>query len=171
MALSFKVIIIGQGGAGKTALCIRATQNVFYFNYKLTIGTGFFTYVLKSLEKPVYLQIWDFAGQDQFHQVLDSFTAGTNATLLVFDLSDLESVISLERIWLPFIVKNLPKKPVFLIGTKMDIDEREVTDSLIEDLKKRVPNLVSYISTSSKTGENVTKLFQQVGKHLANSSS
>ena len=171
MALSFKVIIIGQGGAGKTALCIRATQNTFSFDYKLTIGTGFFTYALRSLEKPVYLQIWDFAGQDQFHTVLGSFTTGTNGTLLVFDLSDLESVISLEKIWLPFIAKNLTKKPVFLIGTKMDIDKREVKDDLIEELKKKVPNLVFYIPTSAKTGENVVNLFHQVGKHLVDSSS
>ncbi|MFX0065924.1 MAG: Rab family GTPase [Candidatus Hermodarchaeota archaeon] len=171
MAFSFKVIIIGQGGTGKTSLCIRATQNTFSFDYKLTIGTGFFTYEVQSLEKPVYLQIWDFAGQNRFYQLLDSFTAGTNGTLLVFDLSDFESVINLEQFWLPFIAKNLPKKPVFLIGTKMDLDRREIEDDLIENLKKRVPNLVFYISTSAKTGENVINLFQRVGKYLVKSSS
>lgn len=86
---------------------------------------------------------------------------------MTFDLTNLESFIALEGVWIPFIKKNLPDSPIYLIGTKMDLEaNREVDDFLIEELRGKY-DFVFYLPTSSKTGQNVGDVFQEVAEHLA----
>ena len=43
----FKALAIGDGGCGKTALCVQFAQGFFQENYKLTIGVEFFVKTIK----------------------------------------------------------------------------------------------------------------------------
>ena len=56
--LSFKIIIIGDSGVGKSCLCLRATKNVFESLYSPTIGFEFMTFFIKVDDKPMKLQMW-----------------------------------------------------------------------------------------------------------------
>ena len=42
--LSFKVIVIGNSGVGKSCLSVKATKNIFENNYLATVGFEFFSF-------------------------------------------------------------------------------------------------------------------------------
>ena len=62
----FKALAIGDGGCGKTALCIQFAQGFFQENYKLTIGVEFYVKTIKVKNYAVKLQIWDTVQFDLF---------------------------------------------------------------------------------------------------------
>ena len=62
--LSFKLIVIGDSGVGKSCLTNNAVKNVFDDSYNATVGFEFFTFNVKINDKVVKLQIWDTCGQE-----------------------------------------------------------------------------------------------------------
>lgn len=58
-----KILVIGDGGVGKTSLITRFTEDKFNTSYTATIGVDFKSKVLNYDGKNVKLQIWDTAGQ------------------------------------------------------------------------------------------------------------
>ena len=62
---TFKVIIFGDAGCGKTTLAQRFLTNLFKSDSKMTIGIDFEVKSLEVEEKKVKLQIWDFGGEER----------------------------------------------------------------------------------------------------------
>ncbi|CAI2357742.1 unnamed protein product [Caenorhabditis sp. 36 PRJEB53466] len=61
--ISYKVLVIGDPGVGKTSIIRRFVHNVFTTNYKVTIGVDFALKILPVDENTVvHLQIWDISG-------------------------------------------------------------------------------------------------------------
>ncbi|MCK4481392.1 MAG: GTP-binding protein, partial [Candidatus Lokiarchaeota archaeon] len=63
---TYKIVIFGDAGCGKTTLTQRFLTNLFKSDSKMTIGVDF---EVKSLEingKKIKLQIWDFGGEERF---------------------------------------------------------------------------------------------------------
>ena len=60
--LTFKIIIIGDPGVGKSCLTGRAVNDKFESEYSPTIGFEFLTYSIKIKDKIIKLQIWDTCG-------------------------------------------------------------------------------------------------------------
>lgn len=58
-----KVLVIGDGGIGKTAMISRFTDDRFEMSYTATIGVDFKSKLVKCGETIIKLQIWDTAGQ------------------------------------------------------------------------------------------------------------
>jgi len=58
-----KILVIGDGGVGKTSLITRFTDDSFNLSYTATIGVDFKSKMLKYEGEDVKLQIWDTAGQ------------------------------------------------------------------------------------------------------------
>ena len=54
--ISFKLIVIGDSGVGKSCLTNKATKNIFEENYNATIGFEFFNFNIKLREKIIKLQ-------------------------------------------------------------------------------------------------------------------
>ena len=57
--LSFKIIVIGDSGVGKSCLTNRATTNLFEDSYSATVGFEFLSFNIKIEDKVIKLQIWD----------------------------------------------------------------------------------------------------------------
>lgn len=58
-----KVLVIGDGGVGKTALITRFTEDRFVMSYTATIGVDFKSKIMQSNGRILKMQIWDTAGQ------------------------------------------------------------------------------------------------------------
>jgi small GTP-binding protein len=115
-----KIVLLGEGGVGKTTISKSYTDNFFFTKSKQTIAVEFHSKIIDLPNLGNYkLQIWDLGGQEHFKQmgVFRDFCKGADAALLCFDLTDLSTLISLTD-WLEFIEPNIPR---FLIGTKLDL--------------------------------------------------
>ena len=71
--LSFKIIVIGDSGVGKSCLTNRATTNLFEDTYNATVGFEFLSFNVKIDEKVIKLQIWDTCGQELYRSLITNF--------------------------------------------------------------------------------------------------
>ncbi|MFX0065164.1 MAG: GTP-binding protein [Candidatus Hermodarchaeota archaeon] len=160
-AFSFKIILIGDGGVGKTSLIRRFIDRKFEAHYLMTIGTNFHMKDIKLENTLVKLQIWDFAGQQWHKFIQGSFYRGTAGAIVMFDLTRTETFNPSIINWLDVMQKSTGRLPIVLTGNKVDLtDEIEVmkSDAVAFASKLACP----YVETSAKTGENVDVAFQKL---------
>jgi len=106
----FKIVLLGDGGTGKTALTNRFCFNEFDLDTKLTIGLSFNSFSIPAKEEGlnirIGLSIWDFGGQERFLPLLPQFITGANGALIVHDLTRFVTLQNLKRDWNPLLVSN-----------------------------------------------------------------
>lgn len=165
---TFKCIIIGPAGVGKTSLMRRFVENQFSLTYKFTIGVDF---LIKKVEfekgRLAKLSIWDVGGQERFKSLRRSFYKGTDGALLVFDLSRANTFYKLKD-WLIDMSSIIQKKiPIVIIGNKIDLIP-EIGEVINRNEPKQFAEREEsiYIETSAKTGDNVEKAFSELTQRM-----
>jgi small GTP-binding protein len=152
-----KMIIVGDGGVGKTTLIHRyLTGN--YLDQRMTVGSGFATRDLEMEGVIITLTIWDFAGEERFRFLLPSYCRGALGCILAFDLTRPPTFYHLDA-WLNLVRNNTADIPILLVGTKADAGNNN-TDLAVD--YKQINNLAGYLETSSKEGKNVTETFETI---------
>ena len=155
-----KIVILGEGGVGKTTISKSYINNFFFTKSKHTIAVEFHSKVVQSSDNDVTkLQLWDLGGQEHFKQmgVFRDFCRGADAALLCFDLTDLSSLFSLSE-WLRFIEPSIPR---FLIGTKSDLASPEELSLELNEFVKKFKCVTSF-KCSAKDINSVFKIFEVV---------
>ncbi len=82
--LSFKLIVIGDSGVGKSCLTLKATKNTFENNYNATVGFEFFSFNVKIQDKIMKLQIWDTCGQEIYRSLITNFYRNSSLAIMVY---------------------------------------------------------------------------------------
>ncbi len=164
---TFKIIIFGDAGCGKTTLTTRFLTNLFKSDQTMTIGVDFEVKSLTVNEQKVKLQIWDFGGEERFRFLLPTYVRGASGGLFLYDITNYSSIAHIDD-WLSVIRKEIRAEdifPIIVAGGKADlVENREVSsaDGGIKIAKSR--NVNGFIETSSKSGENVEKTFEALTK-------
>ena len=164
--LSFKIILVGDSGVGKSCLSIKASRNYFEDFYSPTVGFEFLTFNVKVEDQNIKLQIWDTCGQEVYRSLISSFYRSASLAIIVYSIDSEESFSNIEK-WLNDIKsQSNPNIKIFLIGNKADLeDKRQVTKENGENFFKQ--NKLSFFTeTSAKTGFNVQNVFIEVAKVL-----
>ena len=86
--LSFKVIVIGNSGVGKSCLSIKATKNIFENNYLATVGFEIFAFNVKLNDKIIKLQIWDTCGQEIYRSLITNFYRNSSLAIIVYAIDE-----------------------------------------------------------------------------------
>jgi len=159
---TFKIIIFGDAGCGKTTLTQRFLTNLFKSDQTMTIGVDFEVKSLSVDEQKVKLQIWDFGGEERFRFLLPTYVRGARGGLFLYDITNYSSIAHIDD-WLSVIKKEIRADdlfPIIVVGGKVDlVENREVSSA--DGIKiARSRNVDGFIETSSKTGENVEKTFE-----------
>ena len=164
--LTFKIILIGDSGVGKTCLSLRATKDYFEKNYNTTIGFEFSTFCCKIKEKIIKLQIWDTCGQEVYRSLIVSFYRNSSLAILIYSIDNFESFQHINN-WLNDIRdKSNPNIKKFLIGNKNDLEnERKISTEEAENFSKNL-NFDFFMECSAKTGINVSDIFIRASKIL-----
>jgi small GTP-binding protein len=71
--LSFKLVVVGEPGVGKSCITVRAFSNTFDKNYSATVGFEFLSLNYKIDSKVVKLQVWDTCGQEVYRSLIKNF--------------------------------------------------------------------------------------------------
>ena len=159
-----KIVMMGDGGVGKTSLVLRYTKNTFTASYKQTLGATFAVKYLERGNDQVNVMIWDLAGQPSFDQVRKQYYDGADGGLLVFDLTQSRSIKALNK-WLTDFRQIVPDGPVYLVGNKIDLTaDRQITEESIGELKASLGIL--FFETSCLTGEGVEETFNKLAWNI-----
>jgi small GTP-binding protein len=164
--LSFKIIIVGDSGVGKSCLSIKASRNYFEDFYSPTVGFEFLTFNVKVEDQNIKLQIWDTCGQEVYRSLISSFYRSASLAIIVYSIDSEESFSNIDK-WLNDIkTQSNPDVKIFLVGNKADLeDKRQVTKESGEKFFKD-HKLSFFTETSAKTGFNVQNVFIEVAKEL-----
>ena len=162
-ALVFKTIIIGNSGVGKTSITNNAVKHIFFENYRSTIGMEIFSLFLKINHRLIKLQIWDTCGQEIYRSLITNFYRNSSLAVIVYSIEKRESFKDIDMWVKELRIHSSPGIKIILIGNKSDLDDkREVSyEEGAKYLDK--PEIISFYETSAKTGENVQKIFEEIG--------
>ncbi|MEW5760055.1 MAG: GTP-binding protein [Candidatus Thermoplasmatota archaeon] len=188
----YKVVLLGNGLAGKTSLVNQYVNKTFSDTYIRTVGVNVKTknieLKLRGKEFCVSLQIWDIGGQVSYQLLMDYLTH-TNGAILVCDITTPTSIDFLD-IWLNAalargeFLKNIGIKsmPIIVAGNKYDLvvdekmnilsDYEDTLEFLKATIKENIESSfpmkveIPYFYTSAKTGYNVKEVFEELAKIL-----
>lgn len=157
-----KLIVLGDGGVGKTYLVQQFLHGTYYDPPK-TVGKKLDEYYFKHVQKEINikLSVWDTAGD---HNALSPmFYRDAHAAIVVFDVTNLKSLFNVKD-WKTQIVRQTSNKdninvPVLLVGNKCDIaegsDETRIrAQGIAEDFD-------DFIEASAKENYNVENVFEK----------
>ncbi|GAB1864712.1 Ras-related protein Rab-9A [Camponotus japonicus] len=159
-----KVVILGDGGVGKSCLMNRFVSNHFDEHSFHTIGVEFLNKDIEINGEAYTLQIWDTAGQERFKTLRTPFYRGSDICLLTYAVDDRTSFRNLA-LWRSEFLKYADVQedssfPFIVVGNKMDVAESEKQVSTEEAqawcLENGNPPLVE---TSAKDATNVEAAF------------
>lgn len=171
----FKIVLLGDGAVGKTALRHRYLGEGFKQSYSMTIGADFAVKRVNLDGEEIVAQIWDLAGQLRFQSVREVYYQGATGALLVFDITRTATFESIPN-WITELMDNNKNKkvPMVLIGNKSDL--RESTEGAIsrESGQEYADNLsqwsgqfeIPYVETSALSGDNVEAAFAQLLRNI-----
>jgi len=152
-----KIMILGESMVGKTSIINRYTNDKFGGRYLCTVGIDFQKKKLEINNKKLLLQIWDTAGQERFRNVTKNYFHSSHGFILAYDINNKESFEKIQY-WLDEIKENADTKiKCILIGTKCDLDRREVTEEEGMELAKSCG--YKFLETSAKENINIEKTF------------
>ncbi len=156
----YKLVLLGDGAVGKTAIGTRFCKGLFQKNYKMTIGADFFIKSLKFPGENVKMQIWDVAGQARFQFLRATYYKGAFCGILVFDTTIRESFGNLEN-WVLEFQEQVGNTPIIIVGNKVDLPDRMVT---YDEGRNWAESYLGapYIEVSAKGGININRLFKLV---------
>ena len=164
--LSFKMIVIGDAGVGKSCLTAKASKGIFEEAYSATVGFEFLVFNVKLNDKVIKLQIWDTCGQELYRSLISSFYRNASLAMMVYAIDNRESFNHIET-WLKEVkLQSNPDIKIFLIGNKSDLEEnRKVTTEAAKTFKDE--NGIHYFSeASAKNGVNAKEVFIEAAKLL-----
>ena len=158
-----KVVLLGDGGVGKSSLIQRFVSNKFDPSLFHTIGVEFLNKDLEVDGERYTLQIWDTAGQERFKSLRTPFYRGSDCCLLTYAIDDPQSFQNIAMWKKEFLyyadVKDPENFPFVVLGNKIDLaSERKVNAEEATrwcDQNGKLP----HFETSAKDAVNVDLAF------------
>ena len=153
--MTFKIIVIGDSGVGKSSLLYRYTSDTFDVNYTSTLGIDYNSKIISlpsekknendnsttttivQNNKQVKLEIWDTAGQERFAGITGSYYRGAQGAMLVYDVTNRESYENISK-WVDRLHRyGGPDMDVILVGNKIDLVAKEDEENAERKLNKK----------------------------------
>ena len=159
----FTVLLVGDGGVGKTAFMKRLINGNFEKRYLPTMGLDQVSYTINTTTGPIEFTVRDMAGQEKFSispHLLPSHYEGVDATIFMFDVTSKLTYKSVNY-WRNKVTSHLPNVPTITVGNKTDVTNRKVHSDQIDS------SLVQYyVEISTKSCTNYEQVFLHLARQL-----
>ena len=164
-----KVVLLGDGGVGKTSLVRRFVVDNYSDEYITTVGTKVSKRSLNvghpAAEVEMSMQIWDVLGQKGYSGVQETAMKGAQGVLVVYDATNDDSRRALEDYWVPAVWRLAGRVPMIIAGNKADlVEDRVWAEDYLYFLREKYT--CPGVLTSAKTGEHVEVAFKSLGEQI-----
>ena len=166
---SFKVVLVGESGVGKTSIITQFIDQTFQEDQQSTTGGTFSTKsVICDNGKTLKFEIWDTAGQERYRSLTKMFYKDANAAVLVYDITRKDSFEELQNYWSQQIKESSPPNIILAIAAnKSDLISQEAVE---EEKAREFANELGaiFVSTTATTVESINELFIEIAKKYTN---
>lgn len=162
----FKVVVLGSGGVGKSALTVQFVSGTFMEKYDPTIE-DFYRKEIEVDGAPCVLEILDTAGTEQFASMRDLYIKNGQGFVVVYSITSHQTFHDVKNMKEQIVrVKGTEKVPILLVGNKLDLEhQREV--STVEGMGLAQQWSVPFIEASAKNKCNVNEVFAEVVREMS----
>jgi small GTP-binding protein len=154
-----KVCMLGEFAVGKTNLASRFTQNTFNEKYLTTMGARVSKKEVQLGEYHITMMVWDLIGFIKYDKLIQSYAKGSDAGMIVFDVTREETFEAVEK-WANIFINGKEHKTLVILGNKTDLGNKFDAKARGEELAKK--NGWRFFLTSAKSGLNVEDAFLSV---------
>lgn len=160
----YKLVVVGAGGVGKSALTIQLIQNHFVDEYDPTIEDSYRKQVVIDGETCL-LDILDTAGQEEYSAMRDQYMRTGEGFLLVFAINNAKSFedIAMYREQIKR-VKDADDVPMVLVGNKCDLQTRSIDPKEVREVAQNYN--IPFVETSAKTRMGVDDAFYTLVREI-----
>ena len=161
-----KLILVGEGGVGKTSLVRRLKDNSFDPKEPTTHGIRVEDVPMAHPSEPavtMHLNAWDFGGQQIYHATHQFFLSERSLYLVVWNARFGWEQGKLDY-WLDNIKARVPESPVLIVATHSD---ERMAAIPFEDLQGKYPQVKGQHSVSNRSGEGIKELTKSVRETAA----
>ena len=160
----YKVVMLGSGAVGKSAITVQMVSGHFLSSYDPTIEDSYRT-TININNQDIILNILDTAGQEEFYALRDQYMRSGDGYIIVFSITSVTSFLEVnaikEQLNMVLDVDNNTLIPIILVGNKCDLEEyRQVQSSDAQRLAEEWR--VKYFETSAKNKTNINRIFEEL---------
>merc|ERR1711990_1160237 len=161
---TFKLVLVGDGGTGKTTFVKRHLTGEFEKKYVATLGVEIHPLQFHTNRGALQFNVWDTTGQEKFGGLRDGYYIQGNCAIIMFDVTARMTYKNVPN-WHRDIVRVCETIPIVLCGNKVDVKDRRVKAKNIQFHRKR--NL-QYYDLSARSNYNFEKPFLWLARRLTN---
>lgn len=164
------VVVLGDGGVGKTCVTISFTSNHFVEDYDPTIEDCYRRQCVVD-GKAVLLEILDTAGQEEYTALRDSAIREGEGFLLIYSITDVQSFEMVPKLYEQVCrVQEKENIPMVLVGNKSDLNNQRAVSKEDGDALAKQYNMGFY-ETSSKFRYHIEDTFYDLVRRIRTQSS
>lgn len=169
---TFKIVLIGDGGVGKTTFIKRHLTGEFEKRY-IILGPEFNSLVFHTNYGPMRLSTLDIAGQEKFGGLRDGYYVDAEGAIFMFDVTSEQTYKNIGE-WIADFkrVVDIKSVPMVICGNKVDlpgsqrvVKHHQISANLI-NLKKKLEKDIHYYDISAKSNYNFEKPFLYILRQL-----
>jgi len=154
-----KVLIVGGGGVGKTALMKRLIFNSFDQELLTTEGIDINQWHFEINDQNKFkVNFWDFGGQEIYHSTHQFFLTKRSLYLFVWEARKDDNLLSFDY-WLNVVDLLGDSAPVIVVMNKMDERIRMIDEDAIS---QKFKNIKAFFKVSAQDGLNFQPLKDQI---------
>ena len=159
-----KLILVGDGGVGKSTFTKRHLTGEFEERYIATIGVDVQPLTFNTTKGHVCFATWDTAGQEKLGPLRDCYYLRSHCAIVMFDVTS-RTTFNNVPMWIKDVKMICPHIPIVLCGNKVDLRYRKVTPVEIRRFLRNQPGL-QYYEISAKSNYHIEKMFLYLARQL-----